>query len=350
MTHPAIKPSADVLTVVLAAAALACEGAVERSPADLVVTELDTVISLESELLAAPADLAVDAAGRVYVLDYQFAGILVLPGPGGSPVLYGGEGEGPGEFNGPEALSVSDDSIRVIELGNGRVQVLATDGTHGRSYPLPVAFPGGISISPAGVLAVPTQGFREDSLVLVFDADGSPAGRVGAPVVPPHQMWDLTEIRSAIDGDRVPNSLRNMSLPVIEDDGSLWLILNAEGIVRRYDSDGTLLWSLELASPELASIKDEFFTRNRELTTPGFVVLSYVSDACLVDGTLWLLLNTPADQPTVVLVVAEDGTLERRLRLPDLSNAGDIAVDLPRRRLYLTVPDDAALVAAMLPD
>ncbi len=349
MRCPTTGRAFHIFTFAILLPALACEGAVDRAALDLVVAEVDTVVSLESELLAAPTDVAVDGAGRVYVLDYQFAGVLVLTGPDVSPVLYGSEGEGPGELKGPVALSVSDDTIRIVELGNGRVQVLGADGTYARSYPLPAAFPGNISLSPVGLMAVPTQGFREDSLILIFDADGAPTRRAGEPVVPPHDMWDMTAISSAIERGHVPSSLRNMSLPVIEDDGSLWLILNAEGVVRRYDNEGNVLWSLTLESPELSAIRESFFIRNREMGGIGFSPLSYVSDAVVVDGELWLLLNTPEESPVVILAVTGDGSLSRRIRLPHVYDAGDLAVDLSRNRLYLTVPSNASLIAASLP-
>jgi hypothetical protein len=327
----------------------ACETTDVVPFSEVVLSEVDTLVSLDSELLASPNDVAVDAAGRVYVLDYQLASVLVITVAAETPASFGGEGSGPAEFNGPTALAVGADSIRVVDSGNGRVQVLTPDGGYVRSYPIPAEYIGGVTLSGNGRMAVSTQGFRQEILALSFDPDGQAAGQFGTTVAPPHELWDMTAIRAAIMDGEVPAQLRNWTLPAIDDDGSLWLILNAEGVVQRFDATGSLLWSLPLEAPELAPIKQRFFQRNREIEGPGFVVLTYVADAARVHDEIWLLLNVPDEDPSVVLVVGDDGALRRRLIFPNVYGADEIAVDPGRGRVYLAVPSEASLLAARLP-
>ncbi|NIR45800.1 MAG: hypothetical protein GWN99_15310 [Gemmatimonadetes bacterium] len=337
-------------TIAVAVWTVGCGDDGAETVGEYIVEEVDTVVSLESQRLAAPSDVAVDEDGTVYVLDSQLAGVLVVPGADADPVFHGGEGAGPGEFDGPLAIAVTRDTIRVVEAGNGRVQMLSTEGGYARSFPLAAGFLGGFSLSGDGHLAVPTQGFREEVLVLRYGPDGEPAGGVGEPVVPPHDMWDMRAISSSIESGQVPASLRNMSLPVVEDDGSLWLILQAEAIVRRYDPEGEPLWSTELRSPELAAIEESFFTRNRELEVAAFIPLRYASDAVAVNGRLFVLLNTPTEDPATVLVLGAEGEMVARIVLPSVRNADELAVDTERGKLYLTVPSDASLLAAALPE
>jgi hypothetical protein len=327
----------------------ACERAAELETLEFEVTALDTLITLESELLAAPVDVTVDEDGNVYVLDARLASIVVLPVADGAPVTLGAQGAGPGELDGPGAVAVASDSIRVIDSGNGRVQVLTSDGTPVRSYPLTAERLGGIALNGNGHVAVSTHGLVEESLVLTFGPDGEPLAGIGAPVVPPHQFWDMAAIRAEILDGQVPQPLRNMSRPTLDSQGALWLALSTEGIVQRYDAEGTLLWALPLEEPEMPGIKERFFQRNRELNIPGFAVLSYVSDGVVVDGTLWLLLNVPDTDPCVVLVISGEGVLRQRLTFPNLTGATQLAVDPDRRLLYLAVPPMAGLVASTIP-
>ncbi len=98
---------------------------------------------------------------------------------------------------------------------------MTSDGRYVRSYPIPANYLGDIHLDADGRLAVPTQGFREETVALTFDPDGSPIGRFGTPVVPPHEIWDMTTIKAEIENGGVPRQLRNMSRPALESDGSL---------------------------------------------------------------------------------------------------------------------------------
>jgi hypothetical protein len=350
MRNSKIAKSCSRKTVLILAAflSLACEGTGDEFVHELVVSDIDTLISLDSELLAAPTDVAVDGAGNVYVLESQLASVLAVKGPAETPTSFGGEGSGPAEFSRPTVLAVSSDSIRVVDSGNGRVQVLAPDGSYVRGYPIPAEYIGGITLSRNGRMAVSTQGFRQEVLALSFDPDGQADGQFGTTVVPPHDFWDMTAIRAEIMDGEVPAQLRNWTMPAIDDDGSLWLILNAEGTVQRFDASGNMLWSLQLEAPELPAIKERFFQRNREIEGPGFVVLTYVADAARVDDEIWLLLNVPDEDPAVVLVVGDDARLRRRISLPEVFGADALAVDPGRGRIYLAVPSEASLLTARL--
>ena len=173
-----------------------------------------------------------------------------------SAVVLANEAAGPGEFRLPSAFDVALDTIRVIDSGNGRVQILYRGGTYVRSYPMPADVFGGTAIHGDGRLAVPTQGFRTEVLARTYDPDGQPLDSVGTTVAPAVELWDILAIKDQIAKGQIPDALRNMSKATFDATGALWLVLNAEGLVQRFDSNGVLQWSRPLEAPELDRILD----------------------------------------------------------------------------------------------
>lgn len=333
---------------VLALSACARDSAPVRTVLGL--TGVDTLVTEESELLGAPADLALDAGGQVYVLDQMLSRIVRLR-DGEPPVILGRYGEGPGEFASPTALSVRSDTMRVADVGNGRVQVLSPEGVYVRSYVFPEGVNGPLDLGRNGETAVATLGMSRRALVTLVDTEGHVQASVGDLVVPAVTGWDFAEIKAQIRKGNVPRVLRNTALPVLRDDGTLWIVLLAEGVVRSYDRTGTLQWARPIESPEVRRIKGDFLERNRKEENPSaFHPLSYAADAVSVGEEIWLLLWTPEEDPSAVLVFSADGRVRERLVLPTVTGARDLAVDRERNALYLTVPSSGSLVAVPLPE
>lgn len=328
----------------LPAALAACGGG--QVPRAEVLAGVDTVVAPESELLALPADLGVDARGRVYVLDQTLSQIVRLDA--GRAEVLARRGHGPGELESPLALGLRGDSVQVDDRGNRRVVVLEADGGYVRSFPLPPRLPGAMAMGPGGEVAVGTDGLSP-SLVGLLDARGKRTGGMGRLAAPATIVWDFTAIKSQIRAGRVPSVLRNVTRPVLTERGS-WLVLVSEGEVRRYDAAGGVLWTRRVQTPEMDAIRGAFFAANRAETSPGaFWPLTYFADADPLGDGLLLLLNTPDGEPSVLVMLGPDGGVARRLVLPDVHGARDLAVDPARRRIYLSVPSSASVVSVPLP-
>ena len=127
--------------------------------------------------------IAVDGAGRVYVLDRQAREIRVFDGDGGFVRTIGRPGGGPGELSSPSAVLIgAGDTIFVPDTRNGRVQRFLPDGLDAGSFPIALA--GGIPmewrIRPDGMLLVEVRTLpatratpgNERILVLALAPDG----------------------------------------------------------------------------------------------------------------------------------------------------------------------------------
>ena len=75
------------------------------------------------------SDIAVDVAGRIYVLDYTEAVLRVFDRDGEHIRTIGRRGQGPGEFSGPFSLGITaQNTIMVHDLMNHRISYFSPEG------------------------------------------------------------------------------------------------------------------------------------------------------------------------------------------------------------------------------
>lgn len=313
----------------------------------------EVAVSTESALVGGLTDMAVGGDGTLYLLDYQSYRVLGVQPPTGDTVVIGREGEGPGEFERPVAMAVSGDTVWVHDTGTGRLQAFATSGAYLDGWTVESAgLGGGSSVGPGGRLAAATGGI-DSSMVALFDAEGRRTAAFGTPVVPPVSGWDFTAMKNEIAAGGVPDAFRNLGLPAWGPAGSVWLVLLGEGRVRRYDAGGEVLWERELDDPLLPGIRSAFFDRNAAEPNPSAIFpLRYVRDARASADGLWLVLDTPddVDSSVVLLIDPADGAVRRRFVVAGVADVGQVAVGPEGRHVYLSRRDDASVMRFPLPD
>ena len=312
---------------------------------------MDTLVSTASELVGGIYDLTVSPDGDVYVADYSYKHVLVVGSDGAVRRRIGRQGRGPGEFDMPFAVFAGTDSVRVLDAARNEVQVFDGAGVLARGYRLDVPGVGGGRVfRDDGSLAATIDGF-EQAMVMVLDASGRRVGRFGEPIVPPVTSYDFTALKSAIQDGRVPDAFRNRATLAWSADHSLYLVFLAEPQVRRYDPAGSLIWTRTFDEPALHAAREEFVRKNaQEQNSARIHPLQYVTDAEVVAGDLWLLLNTADDDEGLLLILnAHDGAVRRRVTFPGLANTGYFAVDLSRGRMYMAPRGEASILIFELP-
>jgi hypothetical protein len=120
------KPS--VFFILFGLALGGCDPTETAAPAEISLLGVDTLISTESGLLAQPVAMTVGSDGTLFVLDGQAAQVHRISNDGAILPSLGGEGSGPGEFQGPRTIQVRADTLWVVDGGNGRLQTLTTEG------------------------------------------------------------------------------------------------------------------------------------------------------------------------------------------------------------------------------
>src|SRR5688572_4105472 len=77
----------------------------------------------------APAGIAVDSGGAVYVTDYAMDRVVKFGADGTVLGQWGGSGSALGQFSAPFGIAVDEQAVYVVDQLNGRVQKFAHDGT-----------------------------------------------------------------------------------------------------------------------------------------------------------------------------------------------------------------------------
>ena len=330
------------------AALVGCSSAPPSFPADVTLDVVDTLVPAGSTDLGHPAEITM-AGGVLYLVDRAASAIVVLDTSGIVLRRIGREGSGPGEFRNPRSLFVDHDTLRIVDQGNGRIQVLTSRGVFIRSLPAPDALGGAVSFRADGTGLVARNGF-DGTLAQRLDLNGSATARLGRPVGPIPEAVDFQVTKSEVRRGMVPGALRNLTLPVLGLDGSCWLILHAEGTVERYSASDSLVWRTTLQEPEFDQIRAKFFSDNQaDSSANRLFILSFAATAKAHGDELWLLVRQPADAPALILVLSGDGAVRSRIRIPSAHGIRDFSVASGRRSVYLLAYDDAAILRVHLP-
>jgi hypothetical protein len=101
----------------------------------------------EDEFFGVIADIEIDDAGNVYLLDSQLAEVKIYDKDGNFINAVGREGEGPGEFRMPSAIFFTrEGNIAVVQTMPGKIVVLTPDGDPAGEFPIPKPEDGGFQL------------------------------------------------------------------------------------------------------------------------------------------------------------------------------------------------------------
>lgn len=336
-------------TVVIGVGILACCGDGRATTAgDLggeitIAVQPDTLVDMASGLIGGAADLHVGPEGRVYVSDPRGNVLHVFDESGGHVRSIGREGEGPGEFRRPGGLQTLADTLVVVDAGNGRLQLLTPEGESLASRPVNVGLYG-FSVGPNGLLLVRSMLGIDSVLAVAYGMDGKERMRLGEVRAPASRMINPAQMKQEIANGEVPAVFLNDARSAIDERGHVWLYLPAAAQVERYDASGVRVVSVQLAEPGFEAVRARFVSRNAELEPGHFFPLRYLLRGRAVGSDLWVLIDTGPERPATLLIISEDGTIERRLGFTKVQGASDFAVDSQRDLIYFYISDSAELL------
>jgi hypothetical protein len=308
------------------------------------VSQFDTLIGTDDGVIGDVSAITIGPLGRIWMSDRIRHQVLAVDPETRAVQVVGREGAGPGEMVRPEGVAVSDSAVTIFDSGNRRILTFLPDGelvSSRRSEVVPLL---PLSLNARGDLAVPTLG-RNRSLVVLNPADGSEPVHLGDALASPPTRISASAIR-----EQVPTEFLNNIVPVLGEEGTLWMIVQSGAEVRRYGPDGGLTWSTELLEPEVALARRDFFEAWESDERQGFPLLLTIAAASVTDRALWLMLGARNEGRSVLLELdRESGETGRRIVMSLGSPAGNFAVDEDREYIYATLPEEATLLRARLP-
>jgi hypothetical protein len=199
-------------------------------------------IDTEDENLAFnyPSDVAVDAAGNIYILDSANARIQKFGPDGEFLATIGRKGQGPGEFIMPSSLDIDRDGNLVVgDTAQSRIHIIIGGGEDSRSVVLKDdriygtrALGDGDFVGRASTYALPRPNQPALSIeeMRLFRRI-APDGRLTA------SFGRLTDF-----GETLTNAMANETDFDVDARGALYVSFNGQNRIEKYAPDGTLVW------------------------------------------------------------------------------------------------------------
>lgn len=195
--------------------------------ASLAAQELPLVGAIEAlrfdagpgERLSLPADVAVGAEGRVYVVESGRHRIVRYDAMSNLLGYFGAEGDGDGELRGPLGIAVAPDgNVYVADRDNKRVQVFNADGKFDRSVDLKedtgAVVPVDVAVSADGGTLFVTA--NNSHRVVAFDREGKPTGGWGGDGGDPGQFRYPGTVALDASGNVVVTDILNARVQVFD--------------------------------------------------------------------------------------------------------------------------------------
>jgi len=202
-------------------------------------------VDTDDERLAfnAPTDIALDAAGNIYILDSGNCRIQKFDREGKFLMSMGRKGQGPGEFANPTSIDVdSTGFIYAVDSNQSRLVVFKPDGGHLKSSPTTGVNLGRIRFLKSGLIATRVEGGG------IFIK--GPGSKPGLPE-PPKKLIKLLdlELNPKVEfgdifdfKDPMTNQMGNGSQIEVGRDDHIYLAFFYQNRIEKYAPGGKLLW------------------------------------------------------------------------------------------------------------
>lgn len=301
------------------------------------IDKLNIFLSAQKNNIGSPYSVDILPDGKLAVLDTHQNKIMVYRADGQLDHAFGRRGKGPGEFIAPRLMQTDSTTINIIDVALQRVNQFKLDGTFVRNYHT------NRESAHFGFIAT---GARDEYYTVANGHNGKLVGHHfanidsaiyfgTAPVANPPKTNNRQAFKQSIAEDKPPAAISN---DIVMDyvNGALYVYLKAFSRLQKYASDGKLKWDKKLSLPVNKAIFNDFAEQFQK-SQMGFPVLRYIEDMTATHNNIYLLWNSPPNQPQQIVQVQADGTIAHVYEIPKRKDVtfNGLSVDDSRNRFYL---------------
>lgn len=332
-----------IATILLALPVASCSDD-DSPPPETQVTELteyETIISYEDELLGTPTVIRYAGDSTFFVTDLARKEVLEIKTNGEIISTYGGEGRGPGEVLWINTFYLYENHVSILDPWQFLIHTYDRSGSLTNTFnfgemgytpfmpsppvtdqivrpPYPEYQPhvranGDILLSPA------VTGDDATSIYRIYQPDGSFRAPVGN--IPDGSAFRIDNdlIREEILDGEVPSFYLPQAFPVTSahEDSPIWMVHISIPKVGKYSPDGDLIWEKRIDDvPEFESRHEQFISTMERMTagasTNRIGLTYYHAGVASPDGELYLIAEAEIKE---VHRFDPDGNLTHRYQL-----------------------------------
>jgi len=238
-----------------------------------------------------PSDLTIINDNEIVVSDADDHSITILNNNGEILNKFGRLGQGPGDFNRPMKVDVFKENLIVYDGGNYRIQILTKSGELLETYHslTLMQFGAKMWINKDGSYYFSTEGYNSINLIIHRSLEGSIINKYGN--IFGEKTNFLKFYTEQIKKGIIPDSYKNKVFPIADSAGNVYCIHYSIPIIKKFNSNGELIWEKRINLPEFKTIKSRWIKINKEARPNLTYGLSYWRDVEIDErGNIYLLV------------------------------------------------------------
>lgn len=331
------------------------EQAVTEEPSITTLEKIETIVDIESNILAVPNVIKLSGQSDLFVYDLINNQVFHLNENGDLNNEIGESGRGPGEYLSIGNIFIENNSIYIIDIAQLIIQQYDIEGNHVSSFNFgdktsPSAPPSGRG--PVAANDIDNQPYvTSEGNVILSNAGGTGTfifqiidwendqiiSEVGE--IPEGGTFILNneELRAEALRGEVPSFYKVNSFPVQDrsNPDEYFIVYSSLSKVAKYNSTSDKLWEKEIITPETESIREHFFeTMDGKRSDPireRVGLKFYTSGVSNEQGDLFLVSNI---NPVVIHQLNNKGEFIHKYQFDSEEVSSLLEMDFSNNRIF----------------